>query len=173
MQSAQKVSVRPEPRVSGVRELLGKSDSPRRAPSLPAPPRLPKIAVAAKSEPPPAGNTTAIRVEEIRSIARDVDAREAEAKKAERLHAVAIRLDASAADAPSQALRRMFPHLVRQSPLAIATRIVFFLAYVAVALGNVALRALRQTPKLARQARAGLHAAWMRAAFRDAKKPNV
>lgn len=144
-----------------------------RASTSPAPPRLPKLAVVAPSESPATGNTTAIRIEEIRSIARDVAARDAEAKKAARLHAVAIRLDGSASDEPSQALRRMFPHLARQSPIAIASRVVFFLAYAAVALFAVLLRALRQTPRLARQARDGLRDAWMRAAFRDSKKPSV
>lgn len=173
MQPAMKASVSPAPRVSGVRELLGPRPGVARVPSLPAPPRLPNLPVTAKCEPPATGNTTAIRIEEIRSIARDVAAREAEAKKAARLHAVAIRLDGAAADEPSQALRRMFPHLVRESPIAIAIRVVFFLGYAAVALFGVLLRALRQTPRLARQAGDGLRYAWMRAAFRDAKKQRV
>jgi hypothetical protein len=137
------------------------------------PPPLPSLPVPARSEPPPTANTTAIRIEEIRSIARDVAAREAEAKKVARLHAVAIRLDGSAADEPSQALRRMFPHLVRQSPIEVAVRVVFFLGHVAVALSGVGLRALGHIPRLAVQARDGLRAAWMRAAFRDSKKPNA
>jgi hypothetical protein len=134
-------------------------------------PKLPVTAV--KSEPPVAtGNTTSIRVEEIRSIARDVETREAEAKKAARLHAVAIRLD-SAPDESALALRRMFPHLVRQSPIAIAVRVVFFLGYVAIALWSVVLRAGRQLPQLAVQARDALRDSWMRAAFRSSDKPKA
>ena len=181
--------------MSGVRELLGKSSNAARASSLPAPPRMPNIPVTARSEPPlppkarrvtaaPAApndqavpvsgnNTTAIRVEEIRSIAREVAAREADAKKAARLHAVAIRLDGSAADESAVALRRMFPHLAKQSPITIAVRVVFFLGYVAVALWGVVLRASRQVPRLAVQARDGLRAAWMRAAFRYSEKPKA
>ena len=194
-------SPRPEPRVSGVRELLGKSSEAARAPSVPPPPRMPNIPVTAKSEPPlplkvrrakaalvaphaqvtperescaaavPGScNTMAIRIEEIRSIAREVAAREADAKKAARLHAVGIRLDGAAVDESALALGRMFPHLNRPSPLTIAVRVVFFLGYLAVALWCVGLRALRQTPRLAMQARDGLRAAWMRAAFRYSEK---
>lgn len=187
-------SSRPKPRVSGVRELLGKSSDAARSSALPAPPRMPNIALTAKSEPPlplkvrpttaapqastdrvppSSANTTAIRVEEIRRIAQEVAARESDAKRSARLHAVAIRLERSAADESKLVLRRMFPHLVRQSPLTIAVRVVFFLGYVAVALWCVVLRTLRQIPRLAVQARDGLRDAWMRAAFRDSKKPNA
>ena len=119
------------------------------------------------------GNTTAIRVEEIRSIGRDVAVREAEAKKAARLHAVAIRLEGSAADEPAQALRRMFPHLVRPGPIEVAARVVFFFGYVAIALSQVSLRAVRQLPRLAARSRDGLRDAWMRAAFRSSDKPHA
>ena len=187
-------SSRPKPRVSGVRELLGKASDAAPASSLPAPPRMPNIPRTAKSEPPlplkvrrataaPAaandevspgtGNTTAIRIEEIRSIAQEVATRESDAKRSARLHAVAIRLDRPPADESALVLRRMFPHLVRPSPIAIAVRVVFFLGYVAVALWCVGLRALRQIPRLAVQARDGLRDAWMRAAFRYSEKPKA
>ena len=187
--------------MSGVRELLGKPNDVARASSLPAsslpaPPRMPNIPVAApltaKSEPPlplkvrrappalPApndhvpplsANTTAFRIEEIRSIAEEVANRESDAKRAARLHAVALRVERSSADESKLVLRRMFPHLVRQSPMTIAVRVVFFVGYVAVALWSVALRTVRQIPRLAVQARNGLRDAWMRAAFRDSEKP--
>ena len=115
---------------------------------------------------PPGSNTTAIRVEEIRSIAKDVELREAEARKAARLHAVAIRLEGTSADEPARALKRMFPHLARQTPIEIAVRVVFFLGYVVIALWSVGLRAAKQVPRLAVQSRDGLRNAWMRAAFR-------
>jgi hypothetical protein len=118
------------------------------------------------------GNTTTIRIEEIRSIAQEVATRESDAKRSARLHAVAVRLERSAADESALVLRRMFPHLVRQSPMTIAVRVVFFLGYVAVALWSFGLRALRQTPRLAVRARDGLRDAWMRAAFRSSEKPN-
>ena len=161
-----------KPRSSGVRALLGTSTNAPATPKLPAPPRMPTI----KSSPPPpvtpaSPDTIAIRVEEIRSIAREVAARESEAKKAERLHAVAVPVVRNAADESSVVLRQMFPHLVRQSPFTIAVRVVFFLGYVALAIGSVLLRGLRRVPHLALQARDGLRHAWIRTAFRHAAKP--
>jgi hypothetical protein len=112
-----------------------------------------------------------MRIEEIRRIAQEVD-RRADAKNSARLHA-GIRLETAAAAESAAALNRMFPHLVRQSPLTIAIRVVFFVGYVAAAAWAVALSALRKAPRLASHARDGLRTAWMRTAFRDTEKPNV
>jgi hypothetical protein len=158
------------PKIPLAAPLTAKSEPP-----LPLKVRPGRAAVTAPDDhaPPLSANTTAIRIEEIRRIAEEVATRESDAKRAARLHAVALRVERSPADESKVVLRRMFPHLVRQSPLTIAVRVVFFLGYVAVALGCVALRALRQIPRLALQARNGLRDAWMRAAFRDSEKPNA
>jgi hypothetical protein len=133
---------------------------------------MPNIKSASPPSVTPASpDTIAIRVEEIRSIAREVAARESEAKKAERLHAVAVPVVRTTADESAVVLRQMFPHLVRQSALTIAVRIVFFFGYVVLALGSVLLRALRCAPHVALQARNGLRDAWIRTAFRHAAKP--
>ena len=162
-----------KPRSSGVRALLGKSIHDAPAPKLPSPPRLPNIQSRTPAPQPEvlpsSPDTIAIRVEEIRSIARDVAARESEAKRAARLHAVAVPV-VRTADESVVVLKQMFPHLVRQSAATIAVRIVFFVGYVALAVASVFLRALRRTPRLALQARDGLRDAWIRTAFREPKK---
>ncbi len=112
----------------------------------------------------------AIRVEELRRIAQEVDNRDAQAKKAARLHAIGIRFDTVPPEDASLALRRMFPHLARQSPLTIALRVVYFMGYLGIALWGVCRSALHSIPHLAVQARDGLSTAWMRAAFHDPEK---